>query len=97
MALCVGVRTMSDRFEMRWPRNRRTLLAMAASIVVHPPAPTGGRRITADRVDGDDLGFARGIADLVGILREAGLDPDQVRLDDPVLIEWRGGKADVWE
>lgn len=70
---------------------------MAASIVVHPPSPTGGRRITADRVDGDDLGFARGVADLVEILRRAGLDPDQVRLDDPVLIEWRGGKADVWE
>lgn len=70
---------------------------MAASIVVHPPAPTGGRRITADSVDGEDLGFARGIADLVVILRRAGLDPDQVRLDDPVRIEWRGGKADVWQ
>lgn len=70
---------------------------MTASIVVHPPAPTGGRRITADRPDGDELGFARGIADLVEILRRAGLDPDQVRLDDPVLIEWRGGRADVWE
>ncbi|HWM39566.1 MAG TPA: hypothetical protein VNS49_20870 [Streptomyces sp.] len=69
---------------------------MTASIVVHPPAPTGGRRITADRADGDDLGLAHGIADLVEILRRAGLDPDQVRLDDPVLIEWRGGKADVW-
>lgn len=70
---------------------------MAASIVVHPPAPKGGRRVTADSADGDELGFAHGIADLVGILRRAGLDPDQVRLDDPVLIEWRGGKADVWE
>lgn len=77
--------------------NRRTLLRMTASIVVHPPAPMGGRRITADRADGDELGFARGIADLVEILRSAGLDPDQVRLDDPVLIEWRGGRADVWE
>ncbi|MGH3312909.1 MAG: hypothetical protein ACRDP3_20395 [Streptomyces sp.] len=66
---------------------------MTASIVVHPPAPTGGRRVTAD---GEDLGLALGIADLVEFLRRAGLDPDQVRLDDPVLIEWRGGKADVW-
>jgi hypothetical protein len=70
---------------------------MTASIVVHPPEPSGGRRVTADRAEGDDLGFARGIADLVVILRRAGLDPDQVRLDDPVLIEWRGGRADVWE
>lgn len=82
---------------MRPVENRRTLFRMTASIVVHPPSPMGGRRITADRADGDDLGFARGIADLVVILRRAGLDPDQVRLDDPVLIEWRGGRADVWE
>jgi hypothetical protein len=70
---------------------------MTASIVVHPPSPTGGRRITADRADGDELGLAHGIADLVEILRRAGMDPDQVRLDDPVLIEWRGGRVDVWE
>ncbi|MFC4495600.1 hypothetical protein ACFPA8_15830 [Streptomyces ovatisporus] len=70
---------------------------MTASIVVHPPSPAGGRRITADRPDGDELGHAHGIADLVEILRRAGLDPDQVRLDDPVRIQWRGGKADVWE
>lgn len=97
MALCVGSDTMCVRFEMRRTGKRRTLLVMTASIVVHPPSPTGGRRITADRVDGDELGLAHGVADLVVILRRAGLDPDQVRLDDPVLIEWRGGKADVWE
>jgi hypothetical protein len=70
---------------------------MTASIVVHPPSPAGGRRVTADSAEGTELGLARGVADLVVILRRAGFDPDQVRLDDPVLIEWRGGKADVWE
>ncbi|MEV6735180.1 MULTISPECIES: hypothetical protein [unclassified Streptomyces] len=29
-------------------------------------------------------------------LRRAGLDPDDVRLDDPLLIEWRGGGPAVW-
>ncbi|WP_078894374.1 hypothetical protein [Streptomyces sp. CT34] len=59
-----------------------------APIVVHPPSPTGGRRVTAD---GQPLGVARNVADLLEFLRRAGLDPDDVQLADPNLIEWRGG------
>ncbi|MEU9498218.1 hypothetical protein [Streptomyces sp. NPDC048196] len=35
-------------------------------------------------------------ADLLEFLRRAGLDPEEVRLDDAALIEWRGGGPDVW-
>ncbi|KPC62626.1 hypothetical protein ADL29_17870 [Streptomyces chattanoogensis] len=65
---------------------------MDARVVVHPPSPTGGRRV---RVDGQSLGLAYGPADLLEFLRRAGLDPEQVRLDDP-MIEWRGGGPDIW-
>jgi hypothetical protein len=37
-----------------------------------------------------------GRGDLPEFLRRAGLDPDAVRLDDPELIERRGGGPDVW-
>ncbi|KOG41265.1 hypothetical protein [Streptomyces decoyicus] len=62
-------------------------------IVVHPPAPTGGRRV---HVDAAILGVAYSVADLLEFLRRAGLGPDDVRLLDPLLIEWRGGGPEVW-
>ncbi|MFI2078534.1 hypothetical protein [Streptomyces triculaminicus] len=62
-------------------------------IVVHPPSPSGGRRVT---VGVEYLGVAYGLADLLEFLMRAGLDPDDVRLDDPHLIEWRGGGPKRW-
>lgn len=64
-----------------------------APVVVYPPAAGGGRRV---RAAGSILGTAYGEADLLEFLRRAGLDPEDVRLDDPDLIEWRGGGPDVW-
>ena len=64
-----------------------------APVVVYPPAEGGGRRV---RVNGAILGMAYGEVDLIEFLRRAGLDPEDVRLDDPDLIEWRGGGPDVW-
>lgn len=61
-------------------------------VVVHPYADTG-RRVT---IRGEYVGLAYGPADVVEILRLASLDPDDVTLDDPTLIEWRGGGQDVW-
>ncbi|GGO51897.1 hypothetical protein GCM10012287_34980 [Streptomyces daqingensis] len=66
---------------------------MAAPIVVHPPSPSGGRRVTAD---GRILGLAHDTRDLAEFLRRAGMDVGSVRLDDPELIEWRGGGPEVW-
>ncbi|WP_405497346.1 hypothetical protein [Streptomyces sp. NBC_00096] len=62
-------------------------------VIVHAPDAGGGRRV---RCGGQVLGRALGPGDLLEFLRRAGLDPDTVRLDDPLLIEWRGGGPDVW-
>ncbi|HCA86090.1 MAG TPA: hypothetical protein DEQ61_11660 [Streptomyces sp.] len=61
-------------------------------VVVHPLDGTG-RRV---EIRGRGAGAATGPRDLLEFLRRAGLDPDEVRLDDPTLIEWRGGGPDVW-
>ncbi|MEU5213622.1 hypothetical protein [Streptomyces sp. NPDC020742] len=61
-------------------------------IVVHPPSPSGGRWV---RVADVDCGVAYGVVDLLEFLRRAGLDPEEVRLNDPA-IKWRGGGPHVW-
>ncbi|WP_328439343.1 hypothetical protein OHA71_23685 [Streptomyces sp. NBC_00444] len=62
-------------------------------VVVHPPSPTGGRRV---RVDGEILGLAHGLVDVAEFLRRAGLEigPDDVAR--VAWIDWRGGGPDVW-
>ncbi|MER7025531.1 MULTISPECIES: hypothetical protein [Streptomyces] len=64
-------------------------------MIVHPPTPSGGRRVT---VDGQIVGLAHGIGDVVKFMRRAGLaEPSEdIALDDPRLIEWRGGSPDDW-
>ncbi|MFJ2770368.1 hypothetical protein [Streptomyces sp. NPDC087300] len=63
-------------------------MAWQTPIVVHPPAADGGRRVT---VRGRDVGVARDDRDLVEFLRRAGLGDADIALDDPHLVEWRGG------
>ncbi|MFB6604251.1 hypothetical protein ACFCXR_37990 [Streptomyces noursei] len=62
-------------------------------VVVHAPSRSGGRRVT---VGGEILGLAHSTADLVEFLRRAGLDPDDVRVEDSDVIDWRGGGPEVW-
>ncbi|MEU9033812.1 MULTISPECIES: hypothetical protein [unclassified Streptomyces] len=63
-------------------------------VIVHPPSPTGGRRV---RVDGQILGLAFNLADLVEFLRRAGLEGlDEVAVARSELIEWRGGGPEHW-
>ncbi|MGW0904640.1 hypothetical protein [Streptomyces sp. NPDC002853] len=62
-------------------------------IIVHPPASDGGRRVT---VRGQAVGVARDDHDLVEFLRRAGLGDADMALDDPHLVEWRGGEAHMW-
>ncbi|MEU9304475.1 hypothetical protein [Streptomyces sp. NPDC048269] len=62
-------------------------MSPAPRVVVYPPDAQGGRRVRCEIL---------GPADLLGFLRRPGLDPDVVRLDDPLLIESRGGGPAVW-
>ncbi|WP_328316129.1 hypothetical protein [Streptomyces sp. NBC_00388] len=59
-------------------------------IVVHPPAPSGGRRVT---IQGEIAGLAHGDADVVEFLRRAGLLDADSLLDDEAWVKWRGGRA----
>ncbi|MFD0385404.1 hypothetical protein ACFQ2B_33340 [Streptomyces stramineus] len=42
------------------------------------------------------LGTAYGVIDVLEFLRRAGIDPDDVRLEDSPLIEWTGGGPGAW-
>ncbi|MDT3395217.1 hypothetical protein RKE29_00880 [Streptomyces sp. B1866] len=68
-------------------------MAVHPPVIVHPPSATGGRRVT---IHGQAVGLAYGPGDVAEFLRRAGV-PEDVALDDPELIEWRGGDQDVWE
>lgn len=48
-------------------------------------------------IRGQIVGLAHNDADLVEFLRRAGLDEADISLDDPHLVEWRGGRAHHWE
>ncbi|MCF3119806.1 MULTISPECIES: hypothetical protein [Streptomyces] len=63
-------------------------MAWQSPIVVHPPAPDGGRLVS---VRGRDVGVAHGDRDLRELLRRAGIGEADMALDDPHLVEWRGG------
>ncbi|MGI5483977.1 hypothetical protein [Streptomyces lavendofoliae] len=69
-------------------------MAGQTPVVVHRPSPGGGRRVT---IRGRIAGLAHDDADLLEFLRRAGLDEADVSLDDPHLVEWRGGRAHHWE
>ncbi|WP_069172636.1 hypothetical protein [Streptomyces griseus] len=64
-------------------------------VIVHPPSPTGGRRVT---VRGRIVGLAHGRGEVASLLRRAGLAEgvEEIDLDQPDLIEWRGGDLDTW-
>ncbi|MBQ1161067.1 hypothetical protein KBZ21_23710 [Streptomyces sp. A73] len=64
---------------------------MAAPITVCPPDEDGGRRV---RASGTILGRAYNVNNLLVFLRRAGLGPDEVSPNGP-MIEWRGGGPDV--
>jgi hypothetical protein len=63
------------------------------SVVVHPPQPDGGRQVT---IRGEPVGTAYHLLDLVELMRLAGLPEADTTIDDPELIDWRGGGPEVW-
>jgi hypothetical protein len=60
---------------------------------VHPPSPTGGRRV---RVDGEILGLAHNLTDVAEFLRRAGLEIDAAEVAQSPWIEWKGGGPERW-
>lgn len=56
-------------------------------VIVHPPSPTGGRRV---RVDGEILGLAHNLTDVAEFLRRAGLEIDAAEVAESPWIEWKG-------
>ncbi|WP_329125803.1 hypothetical protein [Streptomyces sp. NBC_01465] len=67
---------------------------MSAPITVHPPSPSGGRRVTAQ---GQILGLAHSDRDVTEFLRRAGIEDAELVLDDRAWVEWRGGRAHRYE
>ncbi|MEU6084808.1 hypothetical protein [Streptomyces sp. NPDC047108] len=61
-------------------------------VVVDPPLD-GRRRVM---IHGEDVGAAVSATELRGMLDRAGLGGEGTLLDDPGLIEWRGGGPDDW-
>ncbi|WBO61835.1 hypothetical protein [Streptomyces camelliae] len=64
-----------------------------APVVVQPPGPDGGRRVT---VGGEFVGTAYHLLDVIEFLRRRGLPKSNTTVDDPDLIEWRGGGPQAW-
>ncbi|MFF1449244.1 hypothetical protein ACFVYF_13960 [Streptomyces sp. NPDC058274] len=62
----------------------------AVPIVVHRPLATGGRPVV---VRSEIAGLAHSDQDVVDFIRRAGLAFGEDVLDDPVWVEWRGGRA----
>lgn len=65
------------------------------TVIVYPPDEEGGRRV---RVDGEILGRAFRLRDVVAFLEAAGLQGiDDLDVAAAGWIEWRGGDPDAWE
>ncbi|WP_369251739.1 hypothetical protein [Streptomyces sp. R41] len=62
-------------------------------VVVYPPSPDGGRHVT---IHGEPVGTANSLFDVLEFLRRAGLPAEDTAIDDPELIEWRGGGPYDW-
>ncbi|WP_425264957.1 hypothetical protein [Streptomyces yokosukanensis] len=61
--------------------------------MVQPPSPDGGRQVT---IGGEFVGIAYHLLDVVELLRRTGLPETDTTVDDPILIEWRGGGPQAW-
>jgi hypothetical protein len=53
----------------------------------------GGRRVT---IRGEQMGTAYHLLDVLQFLRRTGLPEAHEGIDDPDLVEWRGGDSRMW-
>ncbi|MFD4408239.1 hypothetical protein [Streptomyces sp. NPDC058476] len=63
-------------------------------IVVHRPVASGGRPVV---VRSEVVGLAHTDSDVVEFIRLAGLALGKNVLDDPVWVEWKGGRPHEYE
>lgn len=64
-----------------------------APVVVMPSASDGGRRVT---IHSERVGTAYSLFDVLEFLHRASLPAEDRAIDDPELIEWRGGGPYDW-
>ena len=62
-------------------------------VVVEPPAPDGGRQVT---IHGERTGTAYSLFDVLDLVHRAGLPGEDRAVDDPELLDWRGGGPYDW-
>ncbi|MEV1050059.1 hypothetical protein [Streptomyces sp. NPDC049887] len=62
-------------------------------VIVHPIESSGGRPVT---IRGEPVGTAHDLFDVLEFLRRANLPEADTAVDDPELIEWRGGGPQSW-
>nr|WP_168515419.1 hypothetical protein [Streptomyces sp. S1D4-11]QIZ00636.1 hypothetical protein HEP87_51440 [Streptomyces sp. S1D4-11] len=63
-------------------------------VVVLSPESDGGRRVM---IHGKCTGTAHSLFDVLDFLHHAGLPAEDRVIDDPELIEWRGGGPYDWD
>ncbi|TCR23952.1 hypothetical protein EV578_103273 [Streptomyces sp. BK205] len=84
---------MTDRSAGPYPADDPEDMSGPIRVIVHPPSPTGGRRV---RVDGEILGLAHNLADVAEFLRRAGLEIDAAEVARSSWIDWRGVGPERW-
>ncbi|MFC5213824.1 hypothetical protein [Streptomyces coerulescens] len=62
-------------------------------VVVSPPESDGGRQVT---IRDEPTGTAYSLFDVMDLVHRAGLPAEDRAVDDPELIEWRGGGPYDW-
>ncbi|EGX57115.1 hypothetical protein SZN_24463 [Streptomyces zinciresistens K42] len=62
-------------------------------MVVMPPESDGGRPVT---IRGEPAETAYSLFDVMDLVHRAGLPAEDRAIDDPELIEWRGGGPYDW-
>ncbi|MET7631692.1 hypothetical protein ABZS53_14750 [Streptomyces sp. NPDC005499] len=67
---------------------------MSAPIVVHRCEPSGDRAVT---INDEMVGRAHDDYDLIEFLHRAGLPDAETVINDPQMVEWRGGHAHHYE
>ena len=67
---------------------------MPQLVIVFPPDSDGRRCV---RCDGEDLGRAASLYEVMDLLNEAGLNAAATAFDNTDIFDWRGGGPYAWD